>query len=263
MFAQSRSRTCDGFLSFVAPSSPRHRRFAPTSLTNGLGKKVTVKTEDAELSQDGRPVDTSVGLGENFEVLKVEGDRIQTSRGWLRKSDVVPFDHAIGFFSDRIRKAPTAESYRARGQVYVRRDEFAKAIADLNEAVRLNPKDAESYAIRGAILAKGGKSDDALRDLDEAIRLAPTDVLPRRLRGTVWEQQENYDKALADFDEAIRLRPSDDTSYAARGALLANKGKLDDALRDLDEAIRLAPADALPRRLRVRSGDRRRTTTRL
>src|SRR5437660_642082 len=98
--------------------------------TEGLvGKQVTIKTEDAKLTDNVHDAKVPLALGENFEVLKVDGDRLETSLGWIQKSDVVQFDRAISYFSDEIQKAPTGKSYRARARVYGHRDEFEKAIA--------------------------------------------------------------------------------------------------------------------------------------
>jgi cytochrome c-type biogenesis protein CcmH/NrfG len=47
--------------------------------------------------------------------------------------------------SDRVRRNPRdAAAFYRRGQLYARYGEFTRAIADLNEAIRLKPDDPEA-----------------------------------------------------------------------------------------------------------------------
>src|SRR5205823_5197343 len=110
--------------------------FADAASDTLAGKRVTVATEDADLTENGKRIKTDVQLGETFEVLKVDGDRLFVGRGWIARSQVVPYDAAISYFTDQIRRAPTAESYQHRASAYGQRNEFDKAIDDLNEAIR-------------------------------------------------------------------------------------------------------------------------------
>ena len=121
---------------------------------------------------------------------------------------------------------------RNRGLVWEEKEEYDKAIADFDEAIRLDPKDAEAY-------------ND---------------------RGEAWYAKDDLDKAIADYDEAIRLDPDFAEAYRNRGLLLRRDGEYDKAIADFNEAIRLDPKDApggvLPRRRlesegRVRQGHRR------
>ena len=67
------------------------------------------------------------------------------------------------------------------------KEEYDKAIADYNEAIRLDPKDAAAY-------------DN---------------------RGNAWQAKGEYDKAIADYNEAIRLDPKDADAYNGRAWLWA------------------------------------------
>ena len=71
------------------------------------------------------------------------------------------------------------------------------------------PKTAEEYVNRGAILSIGGFWDGALANFDEAVRLEPNNASTWHSRGIAWKEKEQLDKAITDFDEAIRLNPDD------------------------------------------------------
>jgi tetratricopeptide (TPR) repeat protein len=51
--------------------------------------------------------------------------------------------------------------------------EFDKAIADFNEAVRLNPRDPNAYLHRGYASSKQHQYDKAVAGFSETIRLSP------------------------------------------------------------------------------------------
>ncbi len=46
-----------------------------------------------------------------------------------------------------------------------------------------------------------------IADLSEAIRLDPHQATTYRNRGWAWLQKTEYDRAIADYTEAIRLEP--------------------------------------------------------
>jgi tetratricopeptide (TPR) repeat protein len=70
-----------------------------------------------------------------------------------------------------------------------------------------------------------GEQDRAVADLGEAIRLNPNDPLAPYDRGEVYFQRGDYDRALTDFGEAIRLNPSYARAYLARSRVYAKKGR--------------------------------------
>ncbi len=49
--------------------------------------------------------------------------------------------------------------------------------------------------------------DRALADFNEAIRLDPKETLAFTGRAIAWYNKEEYDKAIADNTEAIRINP--------------------------------------------------------
>ena len=50
--------------------------------------------------------------------------------------------------------------------------------------------------------------DAALADLTEAIRLNPNDANAYNLRGVVYLEKRDTERAIADYTEAIRLDPN-------------------------------------------------------
>jgi tetratricopeptide (TPR) repeat protein len=82
-----------------------------------------------------------------------------------------------------------------------------RAIADFNEAIRLNPRLEMSYENRGAVYGLKGDHERALADLNSALLLDSQDALAYQDRGVVHYEQKDYDRAIADSSEVIRLDP--------------------------------------------------------
>jgi tetratricopeptide (TPR) repeat protein len=134
-----------------------------------------------------------------------------------------------------------ASTYRGRGLAYRMKDEYDRALADLSEAIRLNPQIAAAYSDRGLVYNRKGEYDRAIGDLNEAIRLNPKLVAAYSNRGLSYNYKGDYDSAFADLNEAIRLDPKYAAAYNNRGLAYKNKGEYERAIADLNEAIALQP----------------------
>jgi tetratricopeptide (TPR) repeat protein len=119
--------------------------------------------------------------------------------------------------------------------------EFDRAIADYNEALRLDPKNRLAYLNRGIAWQAGGDFAKAIADYDQAIERGLKTAQAYNNRGHAWELKKDYDRAIADYTEAIRLGPNSPLSWLNRGNAWKAKGKFDEALADYQSATRLEP----------------------
>jgi tetratricopeptide (TPR) repeat protein len=81
-----------------------------------------------------------------------------------------------------------AVAYGNRGAAYYNQGQHDLAIADLDEAIRLDPKLATAYGIRGFAYNSKGQRDRAIADLDEAIRLDPNNARLHHSRRRLLQQ---------------------------------------------------------------------------
>ena len=65
------------------------------------------------------------------------------------------------------------------------------------------------YLVRGRAYATKGDTDHAIADYDEAFRLNPTEPLAMAVtfRGAAYHLKGDYDRAIVNYDQAIRLDP--------------------------------------------------------
>ncbi len=218
-----------------------------------VGDKIVVTADKASLRANDAETGT-VPKGNILVVKNVNGDRFWviysgdngTVKGWINRSDVIPFSQALDFFNEELKRNPTAWAYNTRGMIWYEKGEYDIAIGDYNEAIRLNPRHKWAYNNRGIAWEHKKEYDKAISDYDEAIRLDPKLSAPYNGRGDAWRSKGEYDKAISDYDEAIRLDPKDALAYNNRGTAWYLKKDYDKAISDYDEAIRLDPQYAAP-----------------
>ncbi|MBA4016362.1 MAG: hypothetical protein C0483_04165, partial [Pirellula sp.] len=203
--------------------------------TYRAGDKVVV-VADGKLLVDGRTEVDDVWPGLVLTVTDVNRGWLWLSNGkpgWLEVTKVIPLDRrAIDRLTAMLRANPSsARLYNGRANVWSNLGELDIAIADLNEAIRLDPS-APHYTCRGNAWSRKQDHDKALRDYHEALRLDPKHAPAYVSRGIAWTKKGDYDKAIRDNDEALRLDPKFTTAYVSRGVAWTKKGDYDKAIRD-------------------------------
>ena len=76
---------------------------------------------------------------------------------------------------------------------------------------------AEAYYIRGNAYLDKGKYDRAITDYNKAIELNPNFTLAYMNRGFVYLRKGNYDHAIEDGNKAVELKPDYPEAYSNRG----------------------------------------------
>ena len=102
-----------------------------------------------------------------------------------------------------------AVAYGGRAYALEGQQEFERALADVNQAILLEPASAEAFFRRGDIYKNLHQPDRAIEDFDAAIRLDPKVLVYFVNRSNAYLDRHDYDRALSDIDEALRLDPGD------------------------------------------------------
>ena len=124
------------------------------------------------------------------------------------------------------------------------------------------PSDAIAFNNRGIAYHDKGDNDRAIADYDEAIRLDPKFARAFINRGNAYRDKGDNDRAIADYNEAIRLDPK----YAmalqqSRQRLRATRATTTAPSPTYSEAIRLDPNPPWPTGTAVTSDSAPEATT--
>jgi tetratricopeptide (TPR) repeat protein len=151
-------------------------------------------------------------------------------------------DRAIAELTEAVRLDPAnADAFRERAALALRRGDPRRAADDFTEALRLEPGVAAAHLGRGQARLKLGRLDQAIEDFTEATRLAAWDWQPWYRRGLAHAARKEHEQAVADFTEVIRLAPEQPDGYLQRALAYTQLGQLDRAIADYTEQIRLNP----------------------
>jgi tetratricopeptide (TPR) repeat protein len=133
------------------------------------------------------------------------------------------------------------------GNEKARSKDYDGASADFTEAIELG-KDLPSilragpYINRGLAYADKGDLDAGLADLNQAIKLQPNSFYAYQDRGDIYRKRKEPDKAIADFTKAIKLNSKFPSPYMTRGLTLLAEGKDTEANADFARYLDMFPA---------------------
>jgi tetratricopeptide (TPR) repeat protein len=152
----------------------------------------------------------------------------------------------------------TAAGFHQRGLKHEKQGNLQAALADFDEALRLNPFERQYYECRGRVRVVLGDFNGAISDYNVMMQLVGKNkaVLARAYfyRGDARRLKTDHDGAIADYTEALRLRNETrrilhldvvrSRTLAAiqnnRGVAYLNKHDDDNALADFTAVVQLA-----------------------
>lgn len=183
---------------------------------------IKASADDVYLRVGSRSVDKMREIRCTIERYQGDWAWIHTGdgkEGWVKRSEVVPLDRAIDYFTQKIREEPRQSVwYQNRAEVWEERGELDLALGDITEAIRLKPKDAPLRNTRGNIYYRKKDYDRALSDYNEAIRLEPNEALYWTNAGLVRADKGEFDKAIENYTRAVGLDPKYPNAHHHRGS---------------------------------------------
>jgi tetratricopeptide (TPR) repeat protein len=134
-----------------------------------------------------------------------------------------------------------AMSYYNRGIDFYVQGNYKDAIADFDNAIKINPELVEAYTNQAAaIIAQKGDLNKAQALLTKAIQLDPQHASAYLNRGIVYYELGNQKKAIDDYDKTIQLSQSIYPEvYLNRGIAYVRIGNKINAIEDIEKSIQL------------------------
>jgi len=154
-----------------------------------------------------------------------------------------------------------------KGRELLRAGRWIAAIAEFEEALRLEPDQFRAQLLLAVAQLQVGRTGPARAGLNACLHREPGAIYLHLLRGFAYGEEANekrrvarestprlvaleaeaeaqFEAAEADYRTALGLNPDDDARYAVlvnRGVLRVRSLRLDEAVVDLREAVRLRP----------------------
>jgi tetratricopeptide (TPR) repeat protein len=139
----------------------------------------------------------------NTEAAKIarEGSQAAKDQDWNKA--IERFRKASEM--DRKYVANLGIAYQQRAYSYANDQRFQDALNDLNEAIRINPRDAHAFEQRAAIEMKMIDYEKALADYGAAININPGEIKYHLYRGYIYELRSDIPNAMAETDAALKI----------------------------------------------------------
>jgi len=120
--------------------------------------------------------------------------------------------------NDALAKSKLSIAYYIRGVTFSSKGEYARAIADYNEAINLEPNYSHAFNKRAQAHSDNGDFDKAIEDFKKLIQLDPNyNMVESQLadvyckRGRAYFDEKDFSRASDDFEKALQFKPDSTT----------------------------------------------------
>lgn len=121
---------------------------------------------------------------------------------------------------------------------------FSEAIAEISNAIELNPKWATLYYRRALIYNELMDLDNAMADSNKAIELDSKFDGAYGVRALTKNNLKDYSGAIVDCNIALKINPDYGDAYSYRGLAKINMGEKESGCLDLNKAVEFGYEDA-------------------
>jgi tetratricopeptide (TPR) repeat protein len=136
-----------------------------------------------------------------------------------------------------------AQSHYLRGAELLRNQYPSQAIAELDEALKLDPQLAEAHDAKGLARLAQGDPTAALAEFRRALALKPRLAEAHLGMGLALGQSGELEAAAKEFRAAIAIRPAYAEAHKRLGVTLRRLGDEKAALAEFEKAVQSDPAD--------------------
>lgn len=136
----------------------------------------------------------------------------------------------------------------ALGHALFAHNQPAKALAQFEAAVRLDPTNVDAYYGAGNALVRLGRLQDAIGHFQASVQLRPDAAMAHRLLAGALMRAGQTAEAVEEYGSVVWLLPQSPAARFELGAALRKTGRIPEAVRQFQAALRLQPDFAPARR---------------
>ena len=116
-----------------------------------------------------------------------------------------------------------------------------EAMAHLQQALQIKPRNAEAHENLGNLLHHMGRDDEAMVHLQQALQIRPRYVEAHINLGVVLFSMGRLDEAMVHLQQALQIEPNDEKAQYNLGVALLSMGRLDEAVLHYQQALQINP----------------------
>lgn len=161
----------------------------------------------------------------------------------ILQADAENYNEAMTSINLAIKKLPKKDkeykgrAYASRAHLYAVAGDTVMALADFNQAIRINPDDEDVYEAFGQILYELRRYDEADAIYRRIVSINPTSVMGYMGMGRDAYAMGNYEEAIRQYDNVIKMYDDYSSGYAFRAESYLKLGKYIEAIDDITKSL--------------------------
>lgn len=214
---------------------------AAGTAVRALGMKAIIRSQKGDI--DGALADATeaIKLDPQHPSLYVARATLSALKGAEgNASALADLDQAIKL-DEKNARGIAAAAWKEKGRLHSNNGDLDSAVADLSEAIRLDSASGTYYLDRAALLSRKGDNERALADYSEAITADGKSPVAYLARADFLRDQGQYDKAVADYDKSAEILSDNPAAYGGRALTRFYQGDFAKAAQDFRKVVEQQP----------------------
>lgn len=132
-------------------------------------------------------------------------------------------------------------AWRERSKLQLRSKQPDHALADIDQALMLDPDDAQLHVLRAQCFIELGKEQEALDDLILAVQREPANTEAWLLSSQLWRKRGEYAQAIYALKQVLKTFPDDIAAHTAMAETQLALGRFNAAKQHIEQILKLRP----------------------
>lgn len=183
-------------------------------------------------------------IGDEVDEIRSEKSRFFLTRA-KTEIDKQDYKKANEYIDKSISLNPSySDAYILKGDLYASFGNYTEAIAQYNNAIKLNKADARLHYNIGSCLMRINQNKEAIIAMSKSLELDDQYVLAYSGRSALYINLKMYEEAVADYTTILSINKYFYPALTGRGVAYLENGDYDEAIRDFNQALEYEPDDA-------------------